>query len=62
MTKERLALGKAGEDIAFKKIKKLADTAGRQVPYEKLKETFITASRYEYMYWDAIYNMHTWQV
>jgi len=46
----------------IRKIKRLADIASRQVPYEKLKKTFITASRYEYMYWDAIYNMHTWRV
>ncbi len=44
------------------KIKKLVDNAGKEAPYEKLKMTFITASRYEYMYWDSIYNMHTWPV
>lgn len=44
------------------KMKKLVDNAGKEFPYKKLKKTFITASRYEYMYWDAIYNTHTWPV
>jgi thiaminase/transcriptional activator TenA len=45
-----------------RKLKRLVDDAGKEFPYEKLKRTFITASRYEYMYWDAIYNMHNWPV
>ncbi len=44
------------------RMKKLVDNAGKEFSYKKLKKTFITASRYEYMYWDAIYNMHTWPV
>ena len=45
-----------------KKIKKLVDEAGETVSYEMLKKTFITASKYEYMYWDAVYNMDTWPI
>jgi len=44
------------------RMKKLVDNAGKEFSHKKLKKTFITASRYEYMYWDAIYNMHTWPV
>jgi thiaminase/transcriptional activator TenA len=45
-----------------RKMRKLVDNAGKEFPYEKLKKTFITASRYEYMYWEAVYNMHTWPI
>jgi len=45
-----------------KKIRRLVDDAGEKFSYEKLKKTFITASKYEYMYWDAIYNMDTWPI
>lgn len=44
------------------KIRNLVDNAGENFPYEKLKKIFIIGSRYEYMYWDAIYNMVTWPV
>lgn len=45
-----------------RKIRNLVDNAGTGFSYEKLKEIFITASRYEYMYWDAIYSMQTWSI
>jgi thiaminase/transcriptional activator TenA len=45
-----------------RKIKKLVDDAGEKFSYEKLKKTFITASKYEYIYWDAVYNMNTWPI
>jgi len=45
-----------------RKMRRLVDDAGKEFPYEKLKMTFITASRYEYMYWDAIYSVHNWPV
>lgn len=41
------------------KMRGLVDKAGEDFQYKKLKTTFITASRYEYMYWDAVYNTHT---
>jgi thiaminase/transcriptional activator TenA len=44
------------------KIKRLVDKAGETASYEMLKKTFITASKYEYMYWDAIYNMNAWPI
>ena len=45
-----------------KKIRRLVDESGETVSYEMLKKTFITASKYEYMYWDAVYNMDTWPI
>lgn len=44
------------------KIKRLVDKTGETTSYEMLKKTFITASKYEYMYWDAIYNMNAWPI
>ena len=45
-----------------RKIKRLVDDAGEKFSYEKLKKIFITASKYEYMYWDAVYNTNTWPI
>ncbi len=42
------------------KIKMLVNRAGEGFPYEKLKTVFITASRYEYMFWDAVYRTTKW--
>lgn len=42
------------------KMKGLMDNA--DIEYEKLKEGFITASKYEYMYWDMAYNMEEWLI
>jgi thiaminase/transcriptional activator TenA len=38
------------------KIKKLVDEIESDFPYEKLKHVFITSSKYEYMFWDSVYN------
>lgn len=42
------------------RMKRLLDNA--DVEYEKLKEAFITASKYEYMYWSMAYNMEEWPI
>jgi len=44
------------------KLKGLVDSLGQDVDYQKLKEVFIQGSRYEYMYWDAVYNRDGWPV
>ncbi len=42
------------------RMRELVDKAGKGFPYEKLREIFTTASRYEHTYWEAMYNMDTW--
>ena len=42
------------------RMKGLLDNAN--VEYEKLKEAFVTASKYEYMYWSMAYDMEEWPV
>ena len=42
------------------KIKELLDNA--HIEYEKLKEVFIIASKYEYMYWSMAYDMEEWVI
>jgi len=44
------------------RIKNIVDAGGKGFPYGKLKDIFMTASRYEYMYWDSVYNMDKWPV
>ncbi len=44
------------------KLKEMVDRAGEGFPYDKLKEVFITASRYEYMFWDAVNKVEKWPV
>ncbi|MBN1635525.1 MAG: TenA family protein [Deltaproteobacteria bacterium] len=44
------------------KLKGLVDSLGQNFDYQKLKEVFIQGSRYEYMYWDAVYNRDGWPV
>lgn len=44
------------------RMRELVDRIGKGFPYEKLRETFNIASRYEYMYWEAMYNMDAWPV
>ncbi len=44
------------------KLKRLIDRVCADFPYKKLKPVFLTASRYEYMYWDAVNSMATWPV
>jgi len=38
------------------KIKDLVHDAANDFPYHKLKEVFVNASRYEYLFWDAVYH------
>jgi thiaminase/transcriptional activator TenA len=42
------------------KIKILVNNAGEDFPYHKLKEVFVNASRYEYLFWDAVYHRKEW--
>jgi len=42
------------------KIKDLVNEAGKDFPYHKLKEVFANASRYEYLFWDAVYHRKKW--
>lgn len=44
------------------KLRGLADRIGNDFPYERLKSIFLTASRYEYMYWDSLYKLEAWPV
>ncbi len=44
------------------RLRNLVDIFCEDYPYKKLKDIFITASRYEYMYWDSAYNMDKWPV
>ncbi|MFW6148037.1 MAG: thiaminase II [Thermodesulfobacteriota bacterium] len=44
------------------KMRKLVDRVCDGFPYEKLKQFFLIASRYEYMYWDSAYNTESWPV
>ncbi|HOO38326.1 MAG TPA: TenA family protein [Deltaproteobacteria bacterium] len=44
------------------KLKDLVDNLAGQVPYERLKDVFLTASRYEYLYWDSVYTSASWPV
>lgn len=38
------------------KMKKVVDEIGSDFPYNKLKHAFITSSKYEYMFWNSVYN------
>lgn len=44
------------------KLKGLVDRAGEGAPYEGLKSAFMTAARYEYMFWDAVHSGRSWPV
>lgn len=44
------------------KMREMVERAAEGFPYGKLKEVFVTASRYEYMFWDAAYNRQNWPV
>lgn len=44
------------------RMKDIIDEVGKEYPYEELKDVFITASRYEYMFWDAVYKKEEWPV
>lgn len=43
------------------KMKGILDDASN-IEYEKLKEVFITASKYEYIYWSMAYEMEEWPI
>jgi thiaminase/transcriptional activator TenA len=44
------------------KIKRLVNRVGETCPYDKLLEIFIQASRYEYLFWNAVYTQERWPV
>ncbi len=44
------------------KLKDLVDTLAGQVPYERLRDVFMTASRYEYLYWRSVYDGDAWPI
>ncbi|MGM0365053.1 MAG: thiaminase II [Actinomycetota bacterium] len=44
------------------RIKEVAERASANTPYQKLKYLFLKASRYEYMYWDNMYNLKGWDI
>ncbi len=44
------------------KIKKLVNRVEETYPYEKLLTIFTQASRYEYLFWNAVYNQERWPV
>ncbi|MCD6152668.1 MAG: thiaminase II [Syntrophobacterales bacterium] len=44
------------------KLRNFVDTFCEDYPYGKLRDIFITVSRFEYMYWDAVYKMESWPV
>lgn len=44
------------------RLKNIVNEKCENYPYEELKDVFITASRYEYMFWDAVYNKKEWPV
>ena len=45
-----------------KELRDFIDKADIKEDYEKLKKIFITASRYEYMFWDMAYRMEKWPI
>jgi len=44
------------------KMKNIVNKIGEDTSYKELKDVFITASRYEYMFWQAVYNKEDWPV
>ena len=44
------------------RLRSLVNTFCDDYPYKKLRDIFITASRFEYMYWDSAYKMEGWPV
>lgn len=45
-----------------KKIQNLVNKAGEECSYGKLKSVFMAASKYEFMFWEAVYNKQEWPV
>ena len=44
------------------KIKQLVNRVGKTCPYDKLLRIFTQASRYEYLFWNAVYTQEQWPV
>ena len=44
------------------KLKDLVDSLSEQVPFGRLKDVFMTSSRYEYLYWDSVYGGGSWPI
>ncbi len=44
------------------RMKNIVNKIGEDTSYKELKDVFITASRYEYMFWEAVYNKEDWPV
>ncbi len=44
------------------KIKGLVNRAAENCPYETLLRAFTTSSRYEYLFWDAVYTGEQWPI
>ncbi len=44
------------------KLKKIIDLSWKGNNYEKYKRVFLTASRYEYMFWDMAYKIEGWPI
>ncbi len=45
----------------LERIKNLVNKVSVNFPYTKLKEIFIRSSKYEYLYWDAMYNVKNYE-
>jgi len=45
-----------------RKIKKLVNRIDETCPYDKLLKIFTRASRYEYLFWNAVYTQEWWPV
>ena len=43
-------------------LRAFIDGLGDQISFSKLKNIFLTASRYEYMFWNMAYNMEKWPI
>lgn len=44
------------------KIQTLVNKAGEEYPYGKLKSVFMAASRYEFLFWEAVYHKQEWPI
>lgn len=46
--------------LLLEKLKNLLDALAGQADYERLSEMFLTASRYEHLYWQSVYGGGKW--
>lgn len=44
------------------KIKQLVNRASKNCSYDKLLSVFTISSKYEYLFWDAVYNRQQWPI